>query len=68
VYRYPWAVKNRAAAGPDGHGANGSKPFGLTAYGEGAVHLLCLRDEMLYPLTFFAYDVTQQVARNRGTQ
>lgn len=52
MYRYPWAVKNRAAAGPDGHGANGSKPFGLTAFGEGAVHLLCLRDETLYPLTF----------------
>ena len=52
MYRYPWAVKNRAAASPDGHGANGSKPFGLTAFGEGAVHLLCLRDEALYPLTF----------------
>lgn len=52
MYRYPWAVKNRAAAGPYGHGANGSKPYGLTACGEGAVTLLTPQIEALYPLTF----------------
>jgi len=38
----PLGVKNRAAAGPLGHGANGSRIRFDCLRGEGAVEVLCL--------------------------